>query len=127
MDKLNEPIKRTFTHEDMAKLISVYYKGLEDKDVKVNLCSGDDGRIFANLVEISHSENSTKRVFNRIAKEKFESIVREIYDSAGQQVTDIVNYGQAGSVITEQGFTRVVTPELANHVVVTTKRKVLVR
>ena len=120
-------IKRTFTHEDMAKLISVYYKGLENKDVKVSLCSGDNGYIFANIVEVSHTDKTTRRVFNRIEKEKFESIVREIYELAGQQVTDIVNYGKEGSTITEHGFTKVVTPELANHVIVTTKQKVLVR
>ena len=127
MDKYNESTRRTFTHEDMAKLISVYYKGLENKEVKVNLCSGDNGYIFANLVEVSHSDKATKRVFNRIEKDKFESIVREIYELAGQQVTDIVNYGKEGSTIIEHGFTKVVTPELANRVVVTTKQKVLVR
>lgn len=118
-----ESIKRTFTHEDMAKLISVYYKGLENKEVKVNLCSGDNGYIFANLVEVSRTDKSTKRVFNRIEQDKFENIVREIYEWAGQQVTGIVNYGEVGSTVIEHGYTKVVTPELANHVVVTTKEK----
>ena len=120
-------MEHNFKHEDMAKLISVYFKGLEDKNVKVDLCNGEDGSIFANLVEVSHSDKATKRVFNRIKKEKLESIVREIYDMAGQQVTDIVNYGKEGTTVVEHGFTKVVTPELANHLVVTTKQKVLVR
>ena len=127
MDKFNEPSRHTFTHEDMAKLISVYFKGLEDKDVRVNLCNGEDGRIFANLVEIIRSDKTTKRVYDIMKKEKIESIVREIYDMAGQQVTGIVNYGKEGSTVMERGYTKVVTPELANHVVVTTKPKVLVR
>jgi len=120
-------MEHNFKHEDMAKLISVYFKGLEDKNVKVDLCNGEDGNIFANLVEISHCDKATKRVYNRIKKEKLESIVREIYDMAGQQVTDIVNYGKEGTTVVEHGFTKVVTPELANHLVVTTKQKVLVR
>ena len=121
-------MEHNFKHEDMAKLISVYYnEGLENKEVKVNLCSGDNGYIFANIVEVSRTDKTTKRVYNRIEKDKFESIVREIYELAGQQVTDIVNYGKEGSTIIEHGFTKVVTPELANRVVVTTKQKVLVR
>lgn len=116
-------MEHNFKHEDMAKLISVYFRGLEDKNVEVSICNEDDGCFFANLVEVSHFNNATKRVFNRIKKEKFESIVREIYDSAGQQVTGIINYGKEGSIVMEHGFTKVVTPELANHVVVTTREK----
>ena len=51
-------MEHNFKHEDMAKLISVYFKGLEDKNVKVDLCNGEDGSIFANLVEISHCDNA---------------------------------------------------------------------
>lgn len=123
-------MEHSFKHEDMAKLISVYFKGLEnneDKDIRVDLCNGEDGCFFANLVEISRPNKVTQRVYNVIKKEQLESIVREIYDRAGRQVTGIVNYGKEGSTVVEHGFTKVVTPELANHVVVTTKQKVLVR
>ena len=52
----------TFKHEDMAKLISVYFKGQENKDVKVNFCNGDDGYVSINLMEVSRSNGITKKI-----------------------------------------------------------------
>ena len=118
-------MEHNFKYEDMAKLISVYFKGSENKNVRVSFCDGEDG--FISLTEISRVNGLTQRESSTMEKDDFESIVRDIYDCAGRQVTGIINYGKEGSTVMEHGFTKVVTPELANHVVVTTKEKVLTR
>ena len=114
-------MEHNFKHEDMAKLISVYFKGLENKDVRVNFCDGENGNV--SLMEVSRSNGITQREFRELKKEYFEKIVSEIYDCAGRQVTDIINYGKEGSIVIEHGYIKVVTSELANHVVVTTREK----
>ena len=116
-------MEHTFKHADMAQLISVYFKGQENKDVEVKLCNGEDGYISINLIEKSHSNGVTTKLLRRIKKEHFEKIIHEIYECAGRQVTGIINYGEVGSTVIDHGFTKVVTPELANHVVVTTMEK----
>lgn len=114
-------MEHNFKYEDMAKLISVYFKGLENKNVKVSF--GDGEGEFISLTEISRVNGLTQRNPSTMEKDYFEKVVRDIYDCAGRVVTDIVNYGKEGSTVIEHGFTKVVTPELANHVVVTTKEK----
>lgn len=111
---------RKITHEDMAKLISVYLKGQENINAEVTIYSGEDGYFSANFVEIDGIKKSGLR---RIKKEDFEKIIYKIYEMAGQQVTDIVNYGAVGSTVNEKGFTKIVTPELANHISVTTEER----
>lgn len=120
-------MKHIITHENMAKLISVYYKGQENKDVKVNLHNGEDGYISVGVMEVINSNGIKRHNIRIINKDRFEKIVSDIYGLAGQQVTGIVNYGEVGTTVYDCGSTKIVTPELANHVVVTTKQKVLTR
>ena len=110
----------TFTHDDMAKLLSSYYRG-QDRNVTAIFSNNDKGYTSIKLAETVSLNGVTKTAIRVLKKENFERIVRRIYKWAGQQVTSIVNYGEAGTCVMDCGLKTLVSPEQENRVIVRTQ------
>ena len=123
-----ENYTHTFTHDDMSKLLSSSYRG-QDRNVIAEFSNNDRGYTSIKLTETVSLDGVTKTASRVLKKENFERIIRRIYKWAGQQVTSIVNYGEAGTCVMDCGLKTLVSPEQENRVVVRTQeiQKVNVR
>lgn len=111
----------TFTHEDMAKLISVYYKE-QERNVKTSFNSNEDGYTSIRLKETVIYNGETKTAEREMNQEKLNDIISTIFARAGRQVVDVINYAAAGSKVNDFGLIHTVKPEEEKRFVVVTNR-----
>lgn len=110
----------TFTHDDMAKLLSSYYRG-QDRNVTAVFSNDDKGYTSIRLTETITLNGEIKREDNVLKQENFEKIIYRIYKLAGRQVTSVINCGEAGTCVMDSGLETLVSPEQENKVIVKTK------
>lgn len=110
----------TITHDDAAKLISVYYKE-QDRDVKARFSSNEDGKTSIQVRETVSLDGMTKTAEREMNFEKLNEIISTIFKRAGRQVTSIINYAAAGSRVSYCGCEHIVKPEEEKRLIVTLK------
>jgi hypothetical protein len=114
--------RRTISHDNMMKLITVYFRE-QERDVKARIINTDDMGSSIKIRETVSFDGVTKTAEREMKREQLENIICDIYSRIGQQVTSVINYAKAGVKVLDCGYEHIVQPNEEKQFVIITKEK----